>query len=283
MENYRDFIDALTDAITEAKELPLAAAAPCAQPTPPEEAPRVVIFSPHPDDECIIGALPLRLLRQNQLKVINVAVTQGSRKDRQAPRFQELREACDYLGFDVVQTQPGGLEKIKLETRHRDTDHWRECVEVIVDILHKLSPAIIFLPHKDDWNGTHIGTHYLIMDALTGMPDPLSCTVIETEYWQPMTDPNLMVECRPALLANLITGLAFHQGEVARNPYHLALPAWMQDNVRRGSELVGGQGKAAPDFLFATLYRVSRWQNGEMAPLTPSPGILAADDCLTVS
>lgn len=282
MENYHDFIDTLTNAIAEAKKLPLAAARSRAQPALPEKTPRVAIFSPHPDDECIIGALPLRLLRQNRVKIFNIAVTQGSRKDRQAPRFQELRRACEYLGFEVVQTRPGGLEKIKPETRQQESDYWRECVQVIVDIMQNLAPDIIFVPHKDDWNSTHIGTHYLIMDALGAMPDTFSCTVIETEYWQPMPDPNWMVECRPELLADLITGLTFHEGEVARNPYHLALPAWMQDNVRRGSELVGGQGEAAPDFLFATLYRVSRWRNGEMAPLPPSPGILAADDCCSI-
>jgi hypothetical protein len=70
-----------------------------------------------------------------------------------------------------------------------------------------------------------------------------------------------MVEITPNDLADLITALTFHVGEVQRNPYHLALPAWMLDNVRRGGELVGGQGGAAPDFVFATLYRLSRWEN----------------------
>ena len=38
----------------------------------------------------------------------------------------------------------------------------------------------------------------------------------------------------------------------------------MQDNVRRGGELVGGQGGAAPDFTFATLYRLRQWQDGAL-------------------
>jgi hypothetical protein len=36
----------------------------------------------------------------------------------------------------------------------------------------------------------------------------------------------------------------------------------MQDNVRRGGELVGGQGESAPDYSFATLYRLRHWKNG---------------------
>ena len=39
-------------------------------------------------------------------------------------------------------------------------------------------------------------------------------------------------------------------------------PPGCKDNVRRGAELVGGQGGAAPDFPFAMLHRLRRWKNG---------------------
>jgi hypothetical protein len=74
-----------------------------------------------------------------------------------------------------------------------------------------------------------------------------------------MATPNLTVEFGPQDLGDMMAALSFHVGEVQRNPYHLLVPAWMQDNVRRGGELVGGQGGAAPDFTFATLYRLRRW------------------------
>jgi LmbE family N-acetylglucosaminyl deacetylase len=54
-------------------------------------APTALIFAPHPDDEVIIGGLPLRLLRELKLNVVNVAVTLGSRAERQAERWQELK------------------------------------------------------------------------------------------------------------------------------------------------------------------------------------------------
>jgi len=34
--------------------------------------------------------------------------------------------------------------------------------------------------------------------------------------------------------------------------------------VRRGTELVGGQGAAAPEFTFAGLYRLRKWQSGKV-------------------
>ena len=74
----------------------------------------------------------------------------------------------------------------------------------------------------------------------------------------------------------MMTALSFHVGEVQRNPYHLLVPAWMQDNVRRGGELVGGQGGAAPDFSFATLYRVRRWDSGAASARVPGGRIVTA-------
>src|SRR5260221_14694978 len=94
-----------------------------------------------------------------------------------------------------------------------------------------------------------------------------------------MDTPNLVVESSAEDVVDLITALSFPVGEVKRNPYHLRMPAWLMDNVRRGGELVGGQGGAAPDFLFGTLYRLRRWNNGELHPTAiPSGCFLAASE-----
>jgi len=99
--------------------------------------------------------------------------------------------------------------------------------------------------------------------TLEQMGAGFSCTVVETEFWGAMDAPNLMVEADAQTVADLVAATSLHAGEVARNPYHLSMPAWMQDNVRRGGELVGGQGGAVPDFAFATLYRLRKWKNGK--------------------
>ena len=89
-------------------------------------------------------------------------------------------------------------------------------------------------------------------------------TLIETEFWGQIKEPNLLVESSVEEVGDLVAALSHHKGEVRRNPFHLRLPAWMQDNVRRGAEVVGGQGGNAPDFDFATLYRVSRMEKGKI-------------------
>lgn len=264
MNPYRRFVSETARLLDEGKSLPLGGLPPPPRPQISPDGPRVLIFSPHPDDECVVGALPLRLLREAKMNVINVAVTLGSRKERQAARLEELRQACDYLGFGLLQTRAGGLERINPEIRAQEPIYWRECVETVAKMLALQQPGVLFFPHEADWNRTHIGTHLLVTDALKLQLARFTCYVVETEYWGTMTAPNLLVESSADDVADLAAALSFHAGEVGRNPYHLRLPAWMQDNVRRGSELAGGQGAVAPDFAFATIYRLRKWTQGRL-------------------
>ncbi|NCC50360.1 MAG: PIG-L family deacetylase [Spartobacteria bacterium] len=274
---YQQMVERYVALMDDARRLPLGGIDEAARPEIAPEAPVVLIFSPHPDDECIIGGMALRMLREQRMRVINVAVTQGSNLARQQPRWEELANACAYLGFELIPTVKNGLEDIKTATREQPSSRWMEAVNCIAGILEERRPHTLFLPHAGDWNSTHIGTHYLVMDALKQISG-LSCFVVETEFWGAMAHPNLMVESAPEEVADLIAALSFHVEEVKRNPYHLNLPAWMQDNVRRGGEIVGGQGGAVPDFHFATLYRLQRWEDGRMVPCLNAGRMLTSGD-----
>ncbi len=259
---YHNYVSEISRLFREGQELPLGDLPPPAKSEPAPDARKVLIFSPHPDDEVIIGGLALRLMRESGMRVINVAVTQGSNRDRQQARLEELKNCCEHIGFDLVQTAGNGLERVNLRAREEDPGAWIAAVQTIEEILLEHRPDIVFLPHDTDQNSTHIGTHYLLIDAMQRLPRALAFYTVETEFWSPMASPNLAVELTDGDLADLIAALSFHVGEVERNPYHLRLPAWMMDNVRRGGELVGSQGGGVPDFMFATLYRLRRWEQG---------------------
>lgn len=262
MNPYRKFISEFSRLLRDGKNIPMGNEPASPKLNPPLDAPKALIFSPHPDDEVIIGALPLRLLRDAGMQVVNVAVTQGSNPARQSERWKELTACCHYIGFGLIATREGGLEGINLRDRVEKESLWKASVARIAEILSAEKPRVIFLPHEADWNTTHIGTHHLVVEALLKSGEDFSCYTVETEFWGAMDTPNLMIESSDQDMVDLITALSFHIGEVQRNPYHLRLPAWMMDNVRRGSELVGGQGASASDFLFATLYRLRRWHHG---------------------
>jgi LmbE family N-acetylglucosaminyl deacetylase len=276
---YRALVENFARLLSEGEALSPVGLTPPERPPVAADAPSALIFAPHPDDEVIIGGLPLRLLRELKLKVINVAVTLGSRAERQAARWQELKNCCDYIGFGLVAAGERGLEGINLTAREQHPPQWAAAVKAIADVLTAQRPSIIFLPHDDDWNKTHIGVHHLVLEALA--TSGLACQVVETEFWGAMDAPNLMIESSAADVADLVAALSLHVGEVARNAYHLRLPAWMIDNVRRGAELVGGQGGTAPRFAFATLYRLRRWENGRFNDLSKGGQVVSSRDDLS--
>lgn len=247
-----------------------------ARPEPAKDAPVVLLFSPHPDDECITGALPLRLMREAGYRVINLPVTFGSNPRRQIERRHELERACTWLGFELGEIEQGGLTHISAHAREKEPEVWAEKVERVAALIAKHKPTIVVCPNDDDGHTTHIGTHHLVIDALAHENHP--CWLAQTEFWRAMLHPNLLIESGPADTADLVAALACHVGEVKRNPYHLRLTSWMADNVRRGAELVGGAGVSAPHFAFGTLYQLARFDGEHVIPDKQRHIISASDN-----
>ncbi len=277
MNSFSEYVRGYVDLLNDGEALPLATAEPAAPVKTADQAPTVLIFSPHPDDEIIMGGLPLRLLRQSGWRVINVAVTQGSNPDRQAARWKELQSCCDAIGFGLIETIENGLTNINEGSANANGPEWRRAVDRITEIFREHRPRLVLFPHYADWNTTHIGTNLLLMAALKAAPADFLPFVCETEFWGQLPNPNFAVESSPAELSDLISALAHHVGEVQRNPYHLTLPAWMINNVRR-AEVVAGQGQASPAMQFATLLRLSRWDGEDLRPISDRGTFLPTGD-----
>ncbi len=247
MNPYLDFVYNIAKGIDKAKKLEVSGTKKVV-----DQDRKVLLFSPHPDDECITGLLPYRLQHELNAQIINVPMTFGSNIGRRKERLEELNNACAYLGWENLVIQDD-LENLTY------TD--------VIAILETFKPYAIFFPHDKDWNSRHVEVHHNVMAALKSMPKKFSTLAIETEYWGGMDTPNANVEANVEQVADLVAATSLHTKEVERNAYHLTLPAWMQNNVRRGAELVGGQGKAAPNFTFSTLYRIQTWNNGTLLPI----------------
>lgn len=214
--------------------------------TPPEKltvsrlAPTetVMIVSPHPDDEVLMGALALRLQLENKFKVLNVAVTLGSSRTRQAERARELAEATRLLKWSNVVLPEDWVKKPKQ----------------LEQLITKHKPTLIIAPHAQDRHPTHIKTHELV----AGCTKDFSGTIAWAEYWSPQETPNLLVEVDEKIILKLVRALECHRGEIARNPYHLRLLGWQMDNVRRASEWLSGSGAPSAPMLAGQLYRLER-------------------------
>lgn len=222
----------------------------------------VMILSPHPDDESITGSLALRLSQENNAHIINVAVTLGSNKERQEQRTIELSEACALL---------------EMECLYLD-DNWDKKADELVGLIEKYSPDLIIAPHQEDYHPTHIKTGELLKTVLSKI-DNFKTLVAWSEFWAPMTSPNTLLEVPVEILELQMRALEKHVGEIERNPYHLRLPAWMMDNVRRGSEIIGGTGAQGVQMPFGVLYKIEIYSQNKFD--TPEiPSVLTAEQNL---
>ena len=267
---FTDYVAGFQDLLIRGQALTADMAVAQALPVPVGDAPVCLLFSPHPDDEAISGALAWRLRRQYGWRVVNVAVTLGSNKERRDRRWAELTACCAQLGFELISASGEahrGLERTRVDTASEDPDHWAACVACIRGLLRQYRPRVVVCPHALDGHDVHIGTYALVREAIVQLSPDWKLDLLLSEYWNTQMDPRLMVALDHRDVAALIAALCQHVGEVARNPYHLTLVPWFMDSVRRGAERVGKAGTAAPEFVFAALYGWLRWSGGTFAPM----------------
>ena len=267
---FVDYVAGFQDLLIRGHALTADMAVAPAPVAPSVDAPVCLLFSPHPDDEAIAGALPWRLRRQYGWRVVNVAVTLGSNLERRAPRWTELTACSSHLGFELVSASGEshlGLERVSVQTVATDPEHWATCVARIHDLLLRYRPRVVVCPHELDGHDVHIGTHALVRQAIEQLSPDWALDLLLSEYWNTQMDPRLMVALDRRDVATLIAALSQHVGEVARSPYHLTLVPWFMDGVRRGAERVGMPGSAAPANAFAALYGWMRWSDGALARL----------------
>ncbi len=220
----------------------------------------VLLLSPHPDDECISGALGIRLLKENNAHIINVAVTLGSNKARQEERRRELESACALLEAECVFLG----------------EDWKTKERELKSLIQKYAPSLIIAPHGKDFHPAHVRTSALCKKVLTTLKKE-TVVVAWSEFWAPQAKPNVLLEVPTEILDLQMRALSLHTGEVARNPYHLRLPGWMVDNVRRGAEIIAGKGAQAPAFPFGVLYRIQVVKQGKFTSPRRLPTLLGAD------
>ncbi|MBU6154744.1 MAG: PIG-L family deacetylase [Bdellovibrionales bacterium] len=198
---------------------------------------RLLIIAPHPDDECLMSGLALRAKEECGAEVAVLAYGFGSDPARRDGRKEEFKKALQVLGFKELVSDPADLR----------------------GAIHSFRPEAILIPNLHDSHPTHIRCSEEAWDAAraTVSAGGMRLTVLESEYWGPMGNPNLLIPLSSSTVKRMGLGLLCHEGEIARNPYHLSLPAFLIDQQRRGSEIVSGFGAKPSPSIFAQLYRAT--------------------------
>ena len=145
------------------------------------------------------------------------------------------------LGFLLVDSRKNTLHELT--------------VSELTDAVSSFDADVVILPHSNDGHSTHVRCSKLAREVLEVFARSEKRTVhlFESEFWQSMQNPNLLIPLSSEMVIQMGRALLCHVGEVERNPYHLTLPAWLMDQVRRGSEIK--KGSAKKNAVFGQLYR----------------------------
>ena len=207
---------------------------------------KILIFAPHPDDECLMSGLALRALRETGARIAVFPFSFGSDPKRRQARRKELGDALRVLGFVLLDPRPQGEDQ-------------EAGVEWMKTSMEEFQPDAVILPHPEDGHPAHKRCAVTGLRAIQEFvrDSGKSVRVFESEYWSSIAEPNLLLPLSTEDAIVLGEALLCHEGEVARHPYQWSFPAALMDQMRRGLERVsGGMGGNVPSRIpFGQLYR----------------------------
>ncbi len=156
----------------------------------PKENERIVIFSPHPDDETISCGGYIQRANENKSIVFIVLITDGNRRHKKLIRYEEFRKATSLLGVNeenlIFLNYPDGkLFKYK-----------NELTEDFFEIIENLKPNKVFIPVSYDNHRDHKISGEILREVLSNFENiKIYQYLVHHDYFpQPLKyDPNLYI------------------------------------------------------------------------------------------
>jgi len=112
---------------------------------------KVLIISPHPDDETIAAAGYIQRTVKNKAKIEILLVTDGNRRGFGAERHKEFRDATEILGVGSGDLQY--LELLEFYLRERISE--KDLTTMLNHEMDNFQPTIILYPDESDQNPDH--------------------------------------------------------------------------------------------------------------------------------
>jgi LmbE family N-acetylglucosaminyl deacetylase len=177
------------------------------------EGERILVLSPHPDDDVIGAGGTLSQHHTQGCHVTSIVLTDGeagcpevSTGETRGRRRAEARKAADLIGIDetVFLGEPdGGLAG-------NDS-----CAARIRDCLVRIAPHVVYLPTFLDNHPDHRATTALLAGALQGTALEFMCCAYET--LTPLL-PNILIDISEHMTIKL-KAIAAHESQVSRVDY----------------------------------------------------------------
>jgi len=155
---------------------------------------KIMIFSPHPDDDIIGCGGTLKLHRDQGDKVRIVYLTDGSsgfpksfrpsgleKSEMAHNREKEAIKATELLGIDDL---------VFLKYKDGSLSPNVNNIKFVSQLIKDYAPSVIYVPSFLDTNSDHLETAKILVESLRSQKD--DCQVVSYEVWSPIF-ANLLV------------------------------------------------------------------------------------------
>ncbi len=186
---------------------------------------KIIIFSPHPDDDAIgMGGTIMELVK-NGNKVLCVYITSGvstrnavkgdmSIEEKENIRRKEAEQASKVLGTNIhflnLSYFHGLIEK-------------KEHIEKITKLLEKEKPYIVFVPHPHERHPTHKASTSIVLRALKRSYLPNLDAIWFYEIMTPIRTPNTIITFDEEIMEKKIEAIKAHESQIERRRYDIGI------------------------------------------------------------
>jgi len=175
----------------------------------------ILVFAPHPDDE-VLGAGGL-LAEQSKrgARVHIVHVTDGEFDGRAIERRRvQARDAAECLGVAEVEFLGFATRLLR---------HESELLGRLRDVVVRVRPAVLLLPHAQESDQDHAAVHlagreaaFVATSTMVANPAPAVRLILGYEVWSPINRPPLVLPFGTKAAGCKAAAAAAYMGEIER-------------------------------------------------------------------
>ncbi|NLI74449.1 MAG: PIG-L family deacetylase [Euryarchaeota archaeon] len=178
-----------------------------------DEGSRILVISPHQDDEIIGCGGTLKILVDRGAQITVAYLTDGGSGSHEIP-YQEqidIREQEAKAGLEIL----GIGEMIFLRRPDYDLIHNKDTVKEVEDLIDEINPDIIFVPYFLDTHPDHAIAAKILGLALSSYSKDLNC--YSYEVWTPLP-PTIIVDIS-SVMNMKIQALQQHESQLHNLDY----------------------------------------------------------------
>ena len=191
---------------------------------------KIIVFSPHPDDDLIGcgGSIAKHIKQGNEVTTIYMTSGDAGSLEYNKEELAEIRQEESKKATEII----GLKDLVFLKNLDGYLEYNKENLIRLINLIREIKPNVVYIPHKFDAHKDHKITHDLVIEAIGRASGPWfqECkgkpwsvqTILCYEVWTPLQEFSY-VEDITAFVELKIKALKQHKSQIQDIKYDEAV------------------------------------------------------------